>query len=386
VFGGEIFVKYEDGNTHYQDALGRTSNHGDHFKKQIDELKPSIDDLCGCGSNFKYKDCCKNVPIEFRTSWTELSIRERNLAFCRAIKDVLGLNSGKTWTDVRQEMNEEQIVELYQFYSYLWPIDTDIYSLIPKPDGKYRAVYSGLLDTRMLIAIAIPSASLFDEFLIQSPIINPNNVKPEFSPIHSPSSFKYKALKDFAMMLELEPYIGTGLINLIPDPSSFNQAMITEVLNMATMRKGEVSSEKDSKVIKRFYIEDLLNFHYTASHEFKVQLIRDSFGVPEVIASEYVDAFDANAEKSSLVALQETNSNDSGQIFSFSMEPNYEMAMFLAQVTGSVIVTDSESRWIEFQKAQHTVQGIPSYPLDIVSSQIKILPSDYMMLDNLRSA
>jgi len=95
--------------------LAEPQTMGDHFKKQIDELKPSIDDLCGCGSNFKYKDCCKNVPIEFRTSWTELSIRERNLAFCRAIKDVLGLNSGKTWTDVRQEMNEEQIVELYQF-------------------------------------------------------------------------------------------------------------------------------------------------------------------------------------------------------------------------------------------------------------------------------
>ncbi|WP_220384940.1 hypothetical protein, partial [Klebsiella pneumoniae] len=126
-----------------------------------------------------------------------LSIRERNLAFCNCIKDVLGLNKGKTWLDVRKELTEEHITKIYEFYAILWPIDTDIYNLLPKSDGKLRALYSGPVDIRTIVENAIPMASLFDEFLIESPICNPNVTNPDFSPINHPSQYKYQSLKDF---------------------------------------------------------------------------------------------------------------------------------------------------------------------------------------------
>ncbi|MEI4896666.1 hypothetical protein Q8G71_35845, partial [Klebsiella pneumoniae] len=85
----------------------------------------------GCGSGRKYKYCCLNLAENLRTSWDVLSIRERNLAFCNCIKDVLGLNKGKTWLDVRKELTEEHITKIYEFYAILWPIDTDIYNLLP---------------------------------------------------------------------------------------------------------------------------------------------------------------------------------------------------------------------------------------------------------------
>lgn len=50
------------------------------------------------------------------------------------IKGILGLDVGKTWIDIRREMTEEQIVEIYKFYSVLWPRETNIYSLLPKSD------------------------------------------------------------------------------------------------------------------------------------------------------------------------------------------------------------------------------------------------------------
>ncbi|MCK5335039.1 MAG: DUF4238 domain-containing protein, partial [Gammaproteobacteria bacterium] len=95
-FGGEMFASYENGSTHYQDAFGRSTPQSEHLKKETDESKLGRNDMCGCGSNRKYKHCCNDLPEEFRTSWTELSIRERNLAFCRAIKGILGLDAGKT--------------------------------------------------------------------------------------------------------------------------------------------------------------------------------------------------------------------------------------------------------------------------------------------------
>lgn len=387
-FGGEMYVQYKSGRTHYQDAFGRSTPQSEHLKKQTDESILGKNELCGCGSEFKYKRCCQGVPVELRASWTEVSIRERNLAFCRAIKSILGLKDGKNWMDVRREITDEQVAEIYTVYSHLWPVDTDIYSLLPKPDGKHRALYSGFLDTRILGTIAIPTASLFDEFLIQSPIMNPNNVKPEFNPIHSPSSFKYQAVKDFSMILELEPYIGTGLINLIPDPSNFNQAMILEVLDMATSRRGEVQSARDYKVILRCGIEDMLNSMNMLPRELKIRTIVQEFGVPEEMATEIVDAIEANAESSSLTMLQslKLNSSDGGQFMSFSIGPNYEMALFIAQVTGSVIVTDSESRWIEFQKSQHTEQGFPSYPWHGAHSKLKSLPIDFEMIDSLKKS
>jgi hypothetical protein len=258
-FGGEMFAGYEDGSTYYQDEFGRTSPQNENLKKETDERKLGRNDLCGCGSGRKYKRCCKDLPEELRTSWNELSVRERNLAFCRAIKGILGLDAGKTWLDIRREITEEQISDIYRFYSVIWPRETDIYSLLPKSDGRFRALYTGALDIRVIDLHALPIASLFSEFLIETPIINPNNVNPEFSPIKYPKKYKYQALKDILFMLELEPYIGYGLINLIPDPSNFDLNLMRAMMDMATSRRGAVQSQKDSEAYTKLAIEDYLN-------------------------------------------------------------------------------------------------------------------------------
>lgn len=379
-FGGEIFAGFEDGRTYYQDAFGRTSPQNEHLKKATDESKLGRNDMCGCGSNRKYKHCCKDVLEELRTSWTDLSIRERNLAFCRAIKGILGLNAGKTWLDIRREITEEQIAQIYGFYSVLWPRETDIYSLLPKSDGRFRALYTGALDVRVIGLHALPMASLFDEFLIESPIVNPNNVKPEFSPTEAPAKYKYQALKDFLLMLELEPYIDYGLINLIPDPSNFDLSLMKAMMDMATSRRGTVESERDVVAVTKLAIEDHLNVIHMMPRDVKFRSLVSGFRMPEDVAAPLIDALEANAETSPLTMLQPTQAGSDGQFMLFSMVPNYEMVLFIAQVTGSVIVTDSESRWIELQAAQHRQMGVASYPWNDVYGQISRIPIDYNML------
>ena len=381
-FGGEMFVGYEDGSNHYQDAFGRSTPQNEHLKKETDESKLSRNDKCGCGSNRKYKHCCKDVPEELRPSWTELSIRERNLAFCRAIKGILGLDAGKTWLDVRREITEEQIAKIYGFYSALWPRDTDIYSLLPKSDGRFRALYTGVLDVRVIGLHALPMASLFDEFLIENPIVNPNNVKPEFSPTEAPVTYKYQALKDFLLMLELEPYIGFGLINLIPDPINFDLNLMKAMMDMATSRRGTVQSERDRETHTKLAIEDYLNSIHMMQRDVKIRSLVSDFGMPEDVAAHSIQMLEANAETSPLTMLQPIQPGDGGQFMQFSMMPNYEMSLFIAQVTGSVIVTDSESRWIELQAAQHRPVGVVSHPWNDIYGQIRRIPMDYHMLES----
>ncbi len=381
-FGGEMFARYEDGRTYYQDAFGRTTPQNEHLKKETDESKLGGNDKCGCGSNRKYKHCCKDLPKELRTSWTELSIRERNLAFCRAIKGILRLDAGKTWLDVRREITKEQISKIYGFYSVLWPRETDIYSLLPKSDGRFRALYTGALDVRVIGLHALPMASLFNEFLIVNPIVNPNNVKPEFSPTEAPAKYKYQALKDILLMLELEPYIGYGFINLIHDPSNFDLNLMKAMINMATYRRGTVESQRDMQAHKKLAIEDYLNSTHMMPRNVKIRSLVSDFGIPEDVAAQLIDTLEAHAEASSLTMLQPIQPGGGGQLMQFSMMPNYEMSLFVAQVTGSVIVTDSESRWIELQAAQHRQMGVVSYPWNDVYGQISRLPMDYHMLES----
>ncbi|MEV3839644.1 hypothetical protein [Aeromonas dhakensis] len=68
------------------------------------------------------------------------------------------------------------------------------------------------------------------------------------------------------------------------------------------------------------------------------------------------------------------------------MAPNYEMALLIAQVTGSVVVTDSGSRWNEMMKAQHRSQGIATYPWDNVHNTFNSLPIDEAILDTFRKS
>ncbi len=387
-YGGEMFAQFEDGSVHYQDAFGRTTPQNEYLNKNIDEAQIGRNDLCGCGSGRKYKSCCRNVPGDLRTTWDVASIRERNLAFCNCIRDVLGLNSGKTWLDVRRELSDDQISEIYGFYSILWPRETDIYSLLPKSDGKFRGLYTGSLDVRTIGVNALPMASVFDEFLIETPITNPNNVRPEFSPTESPSKYKYQALKDFLFMLQIEPFIGLGLVNLVPDPSEFDIELMRAMMEMARDRgqAEDVLCEQDRRLHFRMATEDLLNSIAMMPREAKIQTLISEFGLDEETATQTISELERKAEASPLVMLQKMNAGEGGQLIQVRMGPNYEMALLMAQVTGSVLVTDSGSRWQELTSAQHRNQGIVTYPWGEAFDQLGSLPIDEQFLETFRKS
>lgn len=377
-YGGEMFAGFADGTTHYQDAFGRTTPQSDFLIKNVDETKLGRNDFCGCGSGRKYKSCCQGVRADLRTSWDVLSIRERNLAFCSCITHELGLDNGKSWLDVRKELSDDQIKRIYEFYAVLWPRETDIYALLPKSDGKFRGLYTGALDVRVIGINALPIAALFDEYLIDSPIVNPNIVRPEFSPVESPSKYKYQALKDFLFMLQMEPFIRRGLINLIPDPCDFDLPLLKAMMEMAIVRskKNENLCEQDKRLYFRLAIEDILNSSSMAPRNSRIKLLVSELGLDEAAAIQTIEELEKKAEASALVMLQPPDDKNSGQFLQFSMGPNYEMSLFIAQISGSVLITDSGSRWQELLAAQHRNQGLVFYPWKDIFSQVRALPID----------
>lgn len=369
-FGGEIYAGFEDGSTHYQDAFGRRTPENEYLKKDIDESTIGRNDVCGCGSGKKYKKCCKDIPVEQRTTWKVRSIRERNITLYNAIYGILGLDNDKTWDDVRRELSDDQIKQIYGVYGALWPIETDIYDLLPKADNKLRGLYTGLIDPRTIGVFSLSMTPYFDEMMIQHPFVNPNNVKPEFSPIESPSKYKHQVLKDIVFLLGLEPFVRSGIVNLIPDPCNFDYHLHRQMLDMATQRRdlAEISG-RDRELSLKLHKEDFFRTIITLPEHMKERQIRNATpGISEEALSQTKIYMKTQAEEDPLALLQSIDLGSGGQFFITNMAPNYEMSLFIAQSTGSVIVTDSETRWNEFQQAQYREQGVALYPWQKLSS------------------
>ena len=365
-FGGEMYVGYKDGSSYYQDAFGRTVPENKYLKKDVSEKTIGRNDSCGCGSGKKYKKCCQGKPLNLRTAWNVLSIRERNLTFYNGIEDILGFNKGKTWDDVRRELSNDQVAEIHRLYGFLWPIDTDILSLLPKPDNTLRALYTGALDPRVITAFGLGAAPYFEELLIQHPFINPNAVKPEFSPVDSPHQHKHQALKNILLFSYLQPFVMAGIVNFIPDPCSFDNFLHLQMMTMAEERRdGQLIDENEKERFMKMAKEDFARTMRILPKEQQIHQIRQA--MPEISDDEVeglLEYMKALNEQDPLALLQEDVFAGGGQLMISSMAPNFEMALFIAQATGSIIVTDSETRWQELRTAQSRENGIVTYPWD----------------------
>ncbi len=360
-FSGKMIVGFDDGGSYYQDEFGRTTPENKFLKKEISEKDIGMNEACGCGSGKKYKQCCLGKPKNQRTTWDEKSIRERNLALYIRIEDILGFNKGKTWDDVRRELSSEQVAKIHKYYGELWPIETDIISLLPKPDNTLRALYTGMLDLRVITVFGLGAAPYFDELLIQHPFIHPNADNPEDSPIDSPHKYKLQTLKNILLFLYLKPFVMAGIVNLIPDLCSIDSYLHHEKMTMAKERRvGEKIDKKEEERFLKMADEEIYRTKRMLPREQQIQQIRQA--LPKISDDEIEGLLEYRKhlnEQDPLALLQEDVFADGVQYTNIILEPNFEMALFIAQATGSIILTNSETRWQELQAAQSRESGIP---------------------------
>jgi hypothetical protein len=352
-FGGETFIGYKDGTTHYQDAFGRTKKSSDFLnKKTIENL--GKDEYCSCGSGKRHVVCCFNKPDDLRPATNVRSIRERNLMFLDFIYDELGLTKGKTWLDIRKELSDKQVKNIYYFYSLLWPQDTDIISLLPKPDGCFRALYTGLIDPRTITCVATSMTLNIDELLIVQPFINPNFVNSDFSPVENPSKFKAEVLKNIMLLLELEPFIAKGMINFIPDFSTWNPQLGKNAFKMADSRLADTPiNPKQLDMSKKLFDDDYQRIHYMEPDISIIAKLKKQN--PDISEKMIIDVLKLREQKKlndNLLLLQEQQTGEENSQFIIThLSPNFEFSLFIAQITGSFILTDSPHRWDELVTA-----------------------------------
>lgn len=355
-FGGELYVGFEDGSTHYQDPFGRTSHAHKYLHRKTSQSNLSPNNDCGCGSGRKFKHCCKNLPKADRPSWDICSIRERNLMLCRAIQDILGLTTGKTWDDVRRDLSDEHVKRIYEVFGILWPKDTNILELLPRETrSAFRCVYLGIADPRTVVEAVIGWLPYFDEVILAHPFINPLHIRPEFSPTESPSQHKEQTLKNVLLLLFLEPYIWSGYVHLIPDPGDFNPMFRTLAHQMAKVRTAGWKMDRESTGSFHALFKD--DFHRS-----RRQLPEDS--LKQDFRKYCPKASDTDIESAIAYGKTELAADpysllqpaEMGGPWTLLLYKGYslESAMYLAALTGSAIYTDAAVYWQQLN--MHAVQ------------------------------
>jgi hypothetical protein len=157
-FGGETYIGYEDGSTAYRDKFGRTSRAHEALSKEPPPNALGPGDECGCGSGISFSECCSELPAHKRPTWTSLSIRERNLILCHGIREILGVDDGRTWLEIRKAFTDEQVRNISSLFASLWPADTQIADMLPRPQTRRsRALYMGLVDART-VSLSVTSS------------------------------------------------------------------------------------------------------------------------------------------------------------------------------------------------------------------------------------
>ena len=361
-FGGEIIIGYKDGSSHYQDEFGRTVGDLSYLKKPPLKGKIGVNAPCRCGSGRKYKKCCLNKQESERPLTTEYSIRERNIMLINAVNKILGLSNGKSWEDVRRELSDEQVKEIHKVIAGLWPRETNLMNLLPHPDSSVlRALYTGLVDPRVMLRNVIGFSLYADEIIVLSPFTNPSCVKEEYSPVHSPTQYKQETIKNVFLLLQLAPFIYAGLVHMIPDPCDFDYKLRTNIWGMAKERlKGWEPSREEYDAFKSFSREDFIHNVWSLPEDSLKRQIREA--VPHISDEEVKKVLEHIEEmrvQDPLALLQLLSpGKEGGQLHIIHLSPNLELGLFLSQTTGSFIYTDNSHRWNELLGASES-GGIP---------------------------
>ncbi|MGO9769730.1 MAG: DUF4238 domain-containing protein, partial [Roseiarcus sp.] len=355
-FGGEMFVKYESGHVHYQDEFGRTEKPREFLTKKAPDKPLRPGDLCGCGRGKPFKDCCQPKPEALRPVWNETSIRERNLMLQNGIVKVLELESGKDWVQIRRDLTDDKISKLYGLYEALWPLETDLLALLPKPDGEARAVYAGSIHPSSITDFALAAPLYFGELIVAHPFIHCGVMQKEYRPTENPKSYRQEFLKTILFFLNVMPLVDLGLVNLIPDPCDFDFHLREQMMRMAQARSTglRLDPKNEPRLQKQMEEDNRRSIMLMPPDAMRRQLGKLLPHLDEKQVELAMQYSERKRELDPLAVLQEGSlegGKGGGQMNMFKLVPNFEMLMYLAQATGACIVTDSPFRWSEVQRA-----------------------------------
>lgn len=359
-YGGETYIGFKDGTYGYRDAYGRTSREHEFVAKVPPLSPPQTGEPCPCGSGGSYDMCCELLASWERPRWDELSLRERNLAFLRAIAGVLNLNDKNAWSHVQHTLSDEQVSQLHRISQGLWPENTDLTALLPRQsNGSVRAVYMGPSDPRTAGESFISLMPLFDQILVMDPFLVSRNLRPEFSPVTSPEQHKLQFLKNIWFWLLLEPLIVAGRVLVFQNPADLSADFQRAMQEMSQTRTAKwVPAREDLAKFEKLAREDFQRSLLLLPDDTLLPMFKKSTpDKPDAYVQEVINYMRREAESDPLALLQVLGTGKRHSQAMVTRSVTLEVAIFIAQATGAVPVTDVKSLWNHLHDHTRAAQG-----------------------------
>lgn len=229
-------------------------------------------------------------------------------------------------------------------------------ALLPKPDGVARAVYTGSIHPSSITDFALAAPLYFGELIVAHPFIHSGVMAKQYRPTENPRHYRQEFLKTIMFFSNVMPLVQFGLVNLIPDPCDFDIHLREQMMSMARGRTSGMRFDPDKEPrIKKQMEEDYMRSLMLISPEaMRREIRRLNPDMTEELVEATMRFAERKRELDPLAVLQEGSlmgQKEGGQVTMFKLAPNFEMTMYLAQATGSCIVTDSPLRWSEVKRA-----------------------------------
>ena len=182
----------------------------------------------------------------------------------------------------------------------------------------------------------------FDEVILPNPFVNAAFMRPEYSPIESPSQYKEQTIKNVALLMALAPFIYAGVVDLVPDPMEFNDTMRQAVWAIANERRGKIKLDSaDLEVGMALGRDDFKRGMARLSDESWRRQIKASS--PELSDEEITRVIEYMRKQHAadpLALIQPMKPGKDGGQLQVMRGVNFELAMFLAQLTGAILYSD----------------------------------------------
>ena len=305
---------------------------------------------CPCGSGKKYKDCHfgKKLP-------PQESIHQRNMILLSAAADIFGFTKKKTWSEFKKTISGEEIRKFYEVQAALWnPEDTDWEDIMPRPDGRLRALYLGDVYPEMIANNILRFSLYSDELMVIDPFHNPWRLQPKYNPIENPNQFKSDTVKLIYFLFRMEPWICSGIVSLIPDPCDFHSGLRMESWDMAKARLGKFKIPKEEmEEVHQQGKEEMARTLFAMSDKNILRMVERS-GQINLTDKQKADllAYARRKIDEDPIALDQPLDED-GQLTAVRGRANLEIAMIIAQATGAFPYTNIPFRWREMLSSKN---------------------------------
>ena len=195
-------------------------------------IKIGRNDPCPCGRVAKYKNCC-----EGKVDWEailrhgnshavidHLSARGRNIHFINMLFEALQLDAAAPFNllKFKKAFTPTAVRRIYEAIDELWPLRTDLETVLAPRAGQVSALYTGSYELQSLVKAVSRHCLYADKIQLVDPLPHPRFIRPEFSPLEYPEHYQETTLRYVRAWIMFIPWTNEGLVEFVRPPTDFD--------------------------------------------------------------------------------------------------------------------------------------------------------------------